>query len=118
MKQALPDLPPRLKSAVLAAAENLTAIAYDEGVQLGGPDGEALPHLITILYLMRETCVAEEKQPQPYLGDQLIAPQDIASTLETIAQILISEGIYDFAGHNPSWFTDAALVVERMSPPE
>ena len=35
--------------------------------------------------------------------------------METIAQMLISDETYDFVGRNPSWFKDAALVVERMA---
>jgi len=115
MKQALPSLPPRLQSAVLAAAETLTAIAHDEGLDLGGPRGEATPHLHTILYTLRERCVQAELEPQPCPGDQLISPAEIAAVLETIARQMVSDDTYDLVGRNPSWFTDAALVVERLA---
>ena len=59
---SLPDLPPRLKSAVLAAADNLAAIAHFEGIELGDHQGEATPHLITLLYnLARKTQVPFDK---------------------------------------------------------
>ncbi len=115
MKQALPTLPARLESAVLAAADTLTAIAHDEGIELGGLRGEARPHLHTILYVLRNRCVEAEREPQPYLGDQTITPAEIASVLETVAQVMMSEGIEELAGCNPSWFTDAAVVVERLA---
>jgi hypothetical protein len=98
----------------LAAAEHLTAIAHSEGINLGGPRGEALPHLITLLYIIRERCVEFEREVQPWLGDEAITVGEIATMLETIAQLLISDEVYDFAGHNPSWFADAARVVEWM----
>jgi len=44
-KQSLPQLPPRLKAETLASADNLTAIAHSEDVQLGGKNGEAFPLL-------------------------------------------------------------------------
>ena len=72
---SLPPLPPRLQSAALAAAENLAFIAADEEVQLGGSSGAATPHLITLLFTIRERCVAAEQEPRPYLGDALITPQ-------------------------------------------
>ena len=114
MKQALPNLPPRLKAAVLAAADNLTALAHSEGLELGGQRGEALPPLLTMLYLLRERCVAAELELQPWLGDQTITPAEIATVLETIRQLMVSDGWEELAGHNPSWFSDAALVVERL----
>ncbi|MCG3212575.1 MAG: hypothetical protein FOGNACKC_06245 [Anaerolineae bacterium] len=115
--KALPPLPPRLQSAALAAAENLAFIAADEGIQLGGPHGEATPHLVTLLYTVRECCVAAEREPRPYLGDTLITAQEIAAVLETIALLLQSDGSYELAGRNPSWFSDAALLVERLARP-
>src|SRR5262245_39704678 len=110
---SLPDLPPRLKSAVLAA-ENLTAIAHSEGIELDDQKGEATPHLVSILYHLREGCRAAEREPQPWLGDQTITLSEIASVLETIAQTMVSDGQYELAGRNPSWFTDAATVIERL----
>jgi hypothetical protein len=115
MNQALPPLPPRLHSAALAAAEHLTAIAHSEGIELGGLRSEALPHLITLLYTIRERCVEAEREPQPWLGDRAITPGEIAGVLETIAQLMISDGTHNLAGHNPSWFTDAARIVEHLS---
>jgi hypothetical protein len=114
MSQALPPVPPRLHSAALAAAEHLTAIAHSEGIELGGLGGEALPHLITLLYVIRERCVEAEREPQPWLGDQAITPGEIAGVLETIAQVMMSDGNYNLARHNPGWFTDAARVVEQL----
>lgn len=111
---SLPDLPPRLKSAVLAAAENLAAIAHSEGIELSDSRNEATPHLISILYHLRDGCKAAEKEPQPWVGDQLIYPGEIAAVLETIAQTMMSDAQYELAGRNPSWFRDAALVIERM----
>jgi hypothetical protein len=111
---SLPPLPPRLQAATLASADNLTAIAHSEDVQLGGKNGEALPHLVTILYTIRERCVQAEIEPQPYLGDQLITPQEIAAVLESISHWMVGEEVYELVGLNPSWFTDAAAVVEQM----
>jgi hypothetical protein len=34
--------------------------------------------------------------------------------LESIAQMLVSDGTMEFVGRNPSWFADAAAVVERL----
>ena len=114
MTHALPQLPPRLQAATLAAADNLTAIAHSEGLELGGKRGEALPHLITILYTIRERCVQMEREPQPWMMDRMITPTEIATVLETIAHWMVSEGMEELADHNASWFSDAALVVERM----
>lgn len=113
--QKLPDLPPRLKSAVLAAADNITAIAHSEGIALTETNGAAKEPLITILYMLRERIAQVEREVQPYLGDQFITLSDIATVLETITHILISEGIYDFAGHNPSWYSDAANLLEQIA---
>lgn len=115
MKQALPPLSPRLESAVLAAADTLAAIAHSEGIELGGRQGEAMPKLLTILYMLRERCIQAELEPQPYLGDLLITPAEIAAVLEAIAELLISDGSCELAGRNPSWFNDAARVVERLA---
>lgn len=114
MQQALPPLPPRLHSAALAAADNLTAIAHAEGIELGGERGEALPHLVTLLYTIRERCVQAEREPQPLLMDAMITPAEIATVLETIGHWMVSEGTGEMAGHNASWFMDAAAVVERL----
>lgn len=111
---SLPPLPPRLQSAALAAAENLAFIAADEDIRLGGSQGEAMPHLITLLFTIRERCVAAERESRPHLGDALITPQEIAAVLETIALLLQSDETYEFAGRNPSWFSDAARVVEWL----
>jgi hypothetical protein len=110
----LPDLPPRLKSATLAAAENLAAIAHSEGLELGDPQGEATPHLATLLYYFRQRCKDSKLEPQPVLVDKFIPPQEIAAVLETIARMMVSEGIEEFTGHDSNWFTNAALVVEQM----
>lgn len=113
-RASLPQLPPRLESAVLATAEHLTAIAHAEGIELGGKRGKALPHMEAILDLLHERCVEAELEPQPWLMDQLITPAEIASVLETIAQVMMSDEVMELAGHNPSWFRDAAAVVERV----
>ena len=76
---------------------------------------EALPHLITILYLLRERCVEAELEPQPYLGNTIITLNEIATVLETIGHILVSDEAHDLADRNPSWFMDAANVVERIA---
>lgn len=113
-----PDLPPRLKSAVRATAENLAAIAHSEGIKLGDHKGEATPELSTMLLYLQKRCKEAELELQPWLGDELITPQEIAAVLETIAQVLVSEKVAEFAGHTPAWFTDAALAVERMAQQE
>ena len=56
-KHSLPQLPPRLYAATLASAENLTAIAHSEGIELGDKKGISTPHLHTILYLIRDRCI-------------------------------------------------------------
>ena len=71
--------------------------------------------MVTILYLLRERCVEAELEPQPYLGDTIITLSEIATVLETIAHILISDETYDLADRNPSWFMDAANVLERIA---
>ncbi len=114
-KHSLPQLPPRLHSATLAAADHLTAIAHSEDIQLTEANGAAKEHLVTILYMFRERVAQSEQQLQPHLGDQLISPQDIATVLETIATLLVSDGTMELAGHNPSWFDDAARVIERLA---
>lgn len=65
MSTTLPSLPPRLAAATLAAADNLAAIAAAEAVPLVGKRGEALPHLVTILYTIRERCVQAQAMPEP-----------------------------------------------------
>ena len=51
---SLPQLPPRLKAATLAAADTLTAIAHSDGVELTKTNGAAKDPPITILYVLRE----------------------------------------------------------------
>lgn len=107
----LPSLPPRLEAATLAAADNLAAIAAAESIQLAGERGEALPHLITILYTLRERCAHAPARPAP----GLIEPAEVAAVLETIAHQMVGEGLKELAGHNASWFSDAAAVVEQLT---
>ena len=109
---SLPKLPPRLEAATLAAAENLTAIAATEGLALVGERGEALPHLVTILYIVRERCAQARPKPRP--NDRLIEPGEIAAVLEFIGQWMVSEGMEELIGYNASWFKDAAGVVEQL----
>ncbi len=113
-KQILPKLPPRLHSAVLAAADNITAIAHSEDIELGNERGVSTPYLHTILYMIREQCVQNELKLQPHLDDQLITLGEIVVVLETIGQILMSDETYELAGRNPSWFMDAANLLERL----
>jgi hypothetical protein len=105
----LPKLPSRLEAATLTAADNLAAIAAAEGIRLAGERGEVLPHLITMLYFIRERCAQAPARPAP----SLIEPAEIAAVLETIAHQMVGEGLKDLAGHNASWFKDAAAVVEQ-----
>lgn len=98
-------------ASTLAAADNLAAIAA-EGVPLGGERGEALPYLITILYTLRERCI--QAQLTPVLAGLAIEPGEIAAVLETIAEVMVSDGVREMAGVNASWFKDAARVVEMM----
>lgn len=112
MRSALPSLPPRLQAATLAAADNLAAIAAAEGVALVGGRGEAAPHLLTILYTLRERCALARSEPR--LGDRLIEPAEVAAVLEFVGQWMVSEGIEELAGYNASWFKDAAGVVEQV----
>lgn len=114
-RHTLPDLPPRLDSALRAAAETLTAIAHDEGLELSGPEGQTGDYLVTMMYLLQQRCLAAEREPQPYLSDETITPQEIAAMLETIGHMLMSDETMEFAGRNPSWFLDAARVVERLA---
>jgi hypothetical protein len=111
----LPELPPRLKSATLASAENLTAIAHSEGIKLADKRLKPLPHLETMLYLIREGCIDVEKGLTLYLGNQWIKPSEIAAVLETIAAEMVSDNVEELAGHNASWYLDAANVVEQMA---
>lgn len=108
---SLPKLPPRLKAATLAAADNLAAIAAAEDIQLEGERGEALPHLITMLYLIRERCTLVPARP----ASSLIEPSEIAAVLETISHQMVGEGMKELAGHHASWFKDAATVVEQLA---
>ena len=73
---------------------------------MGDQRGEATPHLISILYHLRDACKAAEKEPQPWLGDQTITREGIAAVLETIGRTMVSDGQYEVADRNPSWFTD------------
>jgi hypothetical protein len=114
-RQTLPPLPPRLNSATLAAADHLARLAAAENIPLAGERGQALPHLVTILYLIRERCAAVQGQARPEpSGGQTITVEEIAAVLETIGRIMVSEGWPELAGRNASWFGDAAGVVEMM----
>ena len=44
-----------------------------------------------------------------------IRAAEIALVLETLGRVMISEGMEDLAGHNASWFSDAAEVVELLA---
>ncbi len=35
--------------------------------------------------------------------------------LETLGHFIISEGLDELAGHNASWFMDAAMVIEQVT---
>lgn len=107
----LPKLPPRLEAATLAAADNLAAIAAADGIPLSGERGEALPHLITMLYFIRERCAQAPARPAP----GLIEPGEIAAVLETISHQIVGEGMKELAGHDATWFKDAAGVVEQLA---
>ena len=109
---SLPQLPPRLHAATLASAENLTAIAHSEGIELGDKDGVSTPHLHTILYLLRNRCIEAEQELQPWLGDRMIELSQIATVLGTLGHFIISEWLDELVGHNASWFMDAARVIE------
>ena len=111
-KHSLPQLPLRLHAATLASAENLAAIAHSEGIELGDKDGVSTPHLHTILYLMRDRCIEAELELQPWLGDKWIELSEIATVLETLGHMIVSEGLDELAGHNASWYMDAARVIE------
>lgn len=110
---SLPKLPPRLEAATLATADNLAAIAATERLALVGERGEALPHLVTILYILRERCAQARLEPRP--NDRLIELGEIAAVLEFIGQWMVSEGMEELAGYNASWFKDAAGVVEQLA---
>jgi len=43
-----------------------------------------------------------------------ITPGEIATVLETIAQIMVSEEIKELAGYNASWYKDVAAIVEQL----
>lgn len=62
-----PKFPPCLEAATLTTADNLTTIAAAEGIVLGGERGEALPHLIAILYFIREGCTQAPALHGPHL---------------------------------------------------
>jgi hypothetical protein len=64
---------------------------------------------------MREGCIDVEKGLTLYLGDQWIKPTEIAAVLETIAAEMVSDGKEELAGHNASWYLDAANVIEQMA---
>ena len=42
-----------------------------------------------------------------------IALSEIAAVLETVGQIIVSEGMAEFAGVNASWYRDAAAMVDQ-----
>jgi hypothetical protein len=63
---------------------------------------------------MAERCHQAQHRPQPWLGDQLITPAEIAAVLEAIAQLLVSDDTMEFVGRNPSWFADGGAVVGRL----
>ena len=64
----LPNLPPRLQSATIAAADHLATLAAAENITLAGERGQALPHLVTILYIIRERCAQVQGQARPEPG--------------------------------------------------
>jgi hypothetical protein len=111
----LPELPPRLKSATLASAENLTAIAHSEGIKLADKGRNPLPHFETVLHLILEGCIDVEQGAELHLGNQWIKPSEIAAVLETIAAEMVSDDVEEMAGHNASWYLDAANVVEQLA---
>jgi hypothetical protein len=45
----------------------------------------------------------------------LIKPSEIAAVLETIAAEMVSDNVDELAGHNASWYLDAANVVKQMA---
>ncbi len=107
----LPQLPPRLNSATLAAADHLATLAAAENITLAGERGQALPHLVTILYTIRERCAQARPEPS---GGQTITVEEVAEVLETIGHVMVSEGISELVGRNASWFGDAAGVVDDI----
>lgn len=78
-------------------------------------DEQVFRQLESVAELKREQCALSERESQPSLNDQSTSLAEITTVLETIGHILISDENYDLAGHNPSWFMDAANVLERMA---
>jgi hypothetical protein len=112
IQKTLPALPPRLLSATIAAAEQLAAIARAEGIELIGGCGQSLPHLITMLFVIRERIFQGQIEAAP---DSTITPGEVATVLETIAQVMDSEGMDELAGHNARWYRDAAGIMAVLS---
>lgn len=75
--------------------------------------GQVLPELTAGLYLIRVRC----EQVQDLVDEapaSTITPGEIATVLETISQIMVSEEIKELAGHNVSWYKDATAIVEQL----
>lgn len=104
-----------LPSAAIATAEHLAAIAKAEGITLAGDRGQVLPELAAVLYLIRVRCEQVQNLVEE-VPASTITPSEIATVLETISQVMVSEGIKELAGYNASWYKDAAAIDEQINP--
>ena len=50
--------------------------------------------------------------PRPQFDDAIITASQISATLETIGRIMVSDGVGESAGHNASWYLDAAQMID------
>jgi len=50
--------------------------------------------------------------PRPQFDDATITPNQISAVLETIGRVMVSDGTEETAGHNASWYLDAAQMID------
>jgi len=109
----LPPLPPDVHQTIAIAADAIAAALAQAGLPLVRADGAPSPELYSVLYLLKLLVLDAPDIERPPDQRYPIALREIAVVLETIGQVMISEGMADWAGYNASWYADAADMVER-----
>ena len=113
ISHSLPKLPPLVESATRAAAEEITAALASVGLSPTEDDGTPSPFLYSILYLLKKRCLEVVDKDWLSKGDELITLTEVATVLETLGQVMVSEDTIELLERNASWYKDAADRVTK-----
>jgi hypothetical protein len=113
MAQALPKLPADIESVVLTAADMISDAFSAAGLAMRTAEGPPSPFLYSVLSLLKLRCQAGPDGAGWQRRDYLIPLAEIATLLETIGQVMVSEKIEGMAGYDADFFKGCATVVTQ-----